>query len=74
MDKTGTLTKAAAPGRSPADGAVTGEAPLIAAASVEQLSEHPLATAIVAAAQARGFTLPAAKISLRRPAAACGRV
>ena len=58
LDKTGTITEGkptltdivAAPGHSEAD-------LLEAAASVERNSEHPLATAIVAGAQARGLAL-----------------
>ncbi len=59
VDKTGTLTE----GRPRLvevrpNGAVAEDALLIAAAAVEQLSEHPLAAAIVAGAKARGLTLP----------------
>ncbi len=59
VDKTGTLTE----GRPRLievrpSGATTADALLTAAAAVEQLSEHPLAAAIVAGAKERGLTWP----------------
>lgn len=70
IDKTGTLTA----GRpqvvavEPADGFSAGEL-LRLAASAESPSEHPLARAIVAAARARGLTLPEAEDFSARPGA-----
>ena len=57
VDKTGTLTegKPAVTAIKPADGFTEGEV-LRLAASVERASEHPLALAIVAAAETRGVT------------------
>ncbi|MBK9177354.1 MAG: heavy metal translocating P-type ATPase [Flavobacteriales bacterium] len=59
VDKTGTLTegKPSVTGIFPADGFET-DAILRVAAAVERVSEHPLAQAIVVAAQARGLQLP----------------
>ncbi len=61
VDKTGTLTegKPSVTRIAPVPG-FEEDAVLSFAASVEQLSEHPLAHAIVAAAEARGVTLRAA--------------
>lgn len=69
FDKTGTLTKGtptltgieAAPG-------CDGEAVLALAAAAETDSEHPLARAIVAAAQQRGLDIPAASGFASEPA------
>lgn len=62
IDKTGTLTegKPRLVAIEPADG-VTADALLAFAASVEAQSEHPLAVAIMAGAQARGLPVPAAE-------------
>ena len=59
LDKTGTITMGApdVTDLCPAGG-VTGEELLRAAAALEKPSEHPLAQAIVSAAQQRGLTLP----------------
>ena len=63
VDKTGTLTEGrpsvtAITLAEPADGAAGEDEALRLAAGVERASEHPLATAIVEAANARGLTLP----------------
>ena len=59
VDKTGTLTegKPSVTGIVPADG-FDEQNILRLAAGVERASEHPLALAIVAAAEARGITIP----------------
>jgi Cu+-exporting ATPase len=79
IDKTGTLTEgkprliAVEPatgvvGSSSGDGTVETAGELLAfAAAAESSSEHPLARAIVAAAQARGLRLPAAEDFLAEP-------
>jgi Cu+-exporting ATPase len=60
LDKTGTIT-AGSPAVTDvwALGAGNEAAMLAAAAALEQMSEHPLGEAIVAAARARGLTIPA---------------
>jgi Cu+-exporting ATPase len=62
VDKTGTLTRGKpALGRVEAEGALAGEELLRLAASLERGSEHPLASAIVAGALARGLRLVEAR-------------
>lgn len=61
LDKTGTLTRGS-PSMTdivPADGFEADEV-LALAAAIEQRSEHPIASAIVAGAQARGLAIPQA--------------
>ena len=62
LDKTGTLTQGrpAMTDIVPADG-FEAEDVLALAAAIEQRSEHPIATAIVAGAQARGLAIPSAE-------------
>ena len=62
LDKTGTLTRGGprVVRVVPAEGVRDADV-LAAAAAVEIGSEHPVAAAIVAAARARGLTLPAAE-------------
>jgi Cu+-exporting ATPase len=83
IDKTGTLTEGkprvvaivpassvagvADPGPGPAAPATTADDLLTFAAAAESSSEHPLARAIIAAAQARGLQLPAAEGFLAEP-------
>jgi Cu+-exporting ATPase len=83
IDKTGTLTEGkprviaivpassvagvADPGPGPAAPATTADDLLMFAAAAESSSEHPLARAIIAAAQARGLQLPAAEGFLAEP-------
>lgn len=59
LDKTGTLTRGSPSVRRviPAPGATEAQV-LSQAASIERLSEHPLARAIVAAARERGLSIP----------------
>ncbi len=59
FDKTGTITKGAPAvvAYAPAEG-VSEEELATYAAAVEQLSEHPIAAAVVAAAKGRGLALP----------------
>ncbi len=61
FDKTGTITKGAPAvvAYAPAEGVSVEELATWAGAA-EQLSEHPIATAVVAGAKARGLTLPPA--------------
>jgi Cu+-exporting ATPase len=61
FDKTGTITKGAPAvvAYAPAEG-VSEEELATYAAAAEQLSEHPIATAVVAGAKGRGLTLPPA--------------
>ena len=61
LDKTGTLTEGRHAVQDVVPGAGTTEAALLrAAAALERGSEHPLAEAVVAEAQARGLDVPAA--------------
>ncbi len=62
VDKTGTLTV----GKPTLVGDVPDDA-LALAAALERASEHPIATAIVAAATARGLTIPKAKDVVAEP-------
>lgn len=76
VDKTGTLTlgKPELVALEPESG-VTADELLRAAAVVEQGSEHPLARAVIAAARARGWALPAAEAFVAAAAAGVeGRV
>jgi Cu+-exporting ATPase len=68
IDKTGTLTegKPRVTALQPVDG-VEPEDLLVLAAAVESSSEHPLARAIVAEAQARGLVMPPATDFLAQP-------
>jgi Cu+-exporting ATPase len=68
VDKTGTLTvgRPTVTSIMPAAG-YTSEQVLASAAAVEQSSEHPIASAIVAAARDRGLTLPVASEVLAIP-------
>ena len=68
FDKTGTLTygKPALTGIRPASG-FDAEEVLRLAASLEQYSKHPLAGAILAAANERGFTLEPVRLISERP-------
>ena len=68
LDKTGTLTegKPVVTELLPADGADGAEALRLAAAA-EARSEHPIATAILAAARDRGLTLPGAEGTEAQP-------
>lgn len=59
LDKTGTLTEGRFVLRDLTAVAVTPEQALAVAAALERHSEHPLARAIVAAAEERGLALPA---------------
>ncbi len=62
LDKTGTLTEGKPKvTRIRAFGAITENEILILAAAVERLSEHPLASAIVAAARERNLAIPRAE-------------
>ncbi|KXK00032.1 MAG: copper/silver-translocating P-type ATPase [Acidobacteria bacterium OLB17] len=71
VDKTGTLTEGRPAVRSVSTQGPLDEGELLAlAASVETHSEHPLARAIVAEAEARGLTIPKATASNRRQASA----
>ncbi len=70
IDKTGTLTEGhpQVVGIHPAEGASADEL-LTLAAAAESPSEHPLARAIVRAAQAKGLSLPAATGFIAEPGA-----
>lgn len=67
LDKTGTLTEGRFVLRDLTAVAITPEQALAVAAALERHSEHPLARAIVAAAEERGLALPAVAEVHARP-------